>query len=73
MRAAFENQDVAVTVRRGISIRSHEKIGDCEQSRKQKNLTLSSLKQQQQKKPIKTTNNAKTDEMFSYHTHTQDS
>ena len=28
----FENQDVAVTVRRGISKRSHEKIGDCEQS-----------------------------------------
>ena len=23
---------IAVTVRRGISIRSHEKIGDCEQS-----------------------------------------
>ena len=28
----FDNQDVAVTVRRGISKRSHEKIGDCEQS-----------------------------------------
>ena len=27
----FENQDT-VTVRRGISKRSHEKIGDCEQS-----------------------------------------
>ena len=27
-----ENQDVAVTVRRCISKRSHEKIGDCEQS-----------------------------------------
>ena len=30
----FENQDVAATVRRGISKRSHEKIGDCEQSNK---------------------------------------
>ena len=29
----FENQDVAVTVRRGISKRSHEKIGDCKQSK----------------------------------------
>ena len=28
----FENQDIPVTVRRGISKRSHEKIGDCEQS-----------------------------------------
>ena len=30
----FENQDIkmAMTVRRGISKRSHEKIGDCEQS-----------------------------------------
>ena len=28
----FENQDVAVTVRRAISKRSHEKIGDGEQS-----------------------------------------
>ena len=28
----FENQDT-VTVRLGISKRSHEKIGDCEQSR----------------------------------------
>ena len=32
----FENQDVAVTVRRGISKRSHEKIGDCEQSKASK-------------------------------------
>ena len=30
----FENQDVGVTVRRGISKLSHEKIGDCEQSNK---------------------------------------
>ena len=31
----FEKQDkVAVTVRRGTSKRSHEKIGDCEQSKK---------------------------------------
>ena len=28
----FENQDMPVTVRRGISKRSHEKIRDCEQS-----------------------------------------
>ena len=28
----FENQDIPVTARRGISKRSHEKIGDCEQS-----------------------------------------
>ena len=28
----FENQDIPVTVRRGISKRSHEKIGDCEHS-----------------------------------------
>ena len=31
----FKNQDT-VTVRRGISKRSHEKIGDCEQSSKTK-------------------------------------
>ena len=32
---AFENQDTndGKTVRRGISKRSHEKIGDCEQSK----------------------------------------